>query len=254
MRHTEPLVRAAVVALEIRVDVSILARRGRIAREDRVVFDVRIRDRQRVGGRRRADPGGGLPLLSVVDAAAELRLQRPPRIAEAMRVDHRAVLRLALLEIAFRPIELVGVERRHLALCADAVVEPAERVLRDVVDVEIEQRQRHVVVRTDAESIARRDAVLVDLRSFAVGLAVHRIQAEGRSLAGPRVEIDGRAPVAVAADRPDDIGLIDQLRLLRDLVDDAAGGAAAEQHRRRAAQYFDALVVERVALVGRWVA
>ena len=169
-------------------------------------------------------------------------------------MQHRAVLRLALLEVALGAVEVRRVERRHLALRAGPAVEPAEGVLRDVVDVEIERRDRDVVAGADAEAVARRDAVLVALRSGVVGLAVHQVEAEGRRLAEPRVGVHGRAPVAAVAERADHVGLVHELGPLRDLVDHPAGRAATEQHRRGAAHHLDAFVVERVALVGRRVA
>ena len=68
------------------------------------------------------------------------------------------------------------------------------------------------------------------------------------------VEVTHHAAVVVAAHGHVDLVFIHQARHFVNQVDRAACGATAKQHRGRAAQEFDAVEVEGVAVVERGVA
>ena len=107
--------------------------------------------------------------------------------------------------------------------------------------------QQQVGLRREADRQRRRNAVAIDelLVAIAVGALTGRVQAECDAVVVERrVEVDGQALVAVAAEP--ERGFAEaalDIRLLGHAIDEAARGAPAVEHGRRALDDLDALGV-----------
>ena len=254
----------AVIALDIRAGVFVLAWRQARPRQDGVGPEIR---HGRCSTMRRACAHDGRPLVALECPAAKLRAQltavietvRPCACSIGCLAQHlvsRRAVEVAWLhgcqraDVAHAAQACRGVDRLDRGACAD---EPHGRH-RHVVHVHVKQPDGEFVTGPQAPAVGRCHAVLVDLGAAVVCLVPHRVQAEGRVFPETLVQVRRAAVVAAGADRANQVGLVGQQRLLADLVDHATCRPPAEDHRGRTAQHFDPVQVEGVAVVLRRVA
>ena len=150
--------------------------------------------------------------------------------------------------------QAVIVPGRQRLLQMPVLDQPRMVVERPAVIAQMVEPHRVFVAGADAPAVGGRDADLLLLRPPVPGVVHHRVDAQGRVLAGMDVEVTRQALEVARADGVVHLVLGHQERLLAHLVDHAARGALAEQHGGRALEHLDAVVVEGVALVERAVA
>ena len=110
-----------------------------------------------------------------------------------------------------------------------------------------------LVSRANAPAVVKRKAAAMRLRAGNIATAVavggHGVDAQGCVACQLEVEVTLQALVALRADGCVDFVLGNQARLLVNLVNDAASRTPPKQHGGRAAQDFDPVNVECVAVV-----
>ena len=264
MLHATQRERLAVIALDIRAGVLVLARRQAGARQEGVGPEIRQR---RCGTARRARAHDCRPLVALECPAAKLGAQFTT-VVETVRPCACSIRCLAQHLVSRRCVEVAWLDRCQRvdgthAVQAGRGVDRLDRGARayiphrrhrHVVHVHVKQPDGEFVAGAQAPAVRRRHAVLVDLGAAVVRLVPHRVQAEGRVFAKALVQVRRATVVAPGADCADHVGLVGQQRLLADLVDHATCRPPAENHRGRTAQHFDPVQVEGVAVVLRRVA
>jgi hypothetical protein len=137
----------------------------------------------------------------------------------------------------------IGVNRR--------TPEGGDATVGDAVVPEVLDADGHERLRREAQSHRRIDAPAPEPHAVAVALGVldQRIEPHRHGLAERLVEVDGRAAIAVRAQRQRAPVQRRPLRLLRGTVDQPAGRATAEDHRVGSLEHLDAVDVVKVAVV-----
>ena len=238
-----PVVGVAVVALHLQHIALAHAALGATGQHG-VAVDLVQRD----GAVLEADGAG--QQVALVLAVAQARGQLAV-VVKAVDVAQRDVLRRRVVVVAGQTVVLAGFQWHvDLAVGREA---PGVVVERAALGFEVVQPDGELIARADAPGKRGCNAALVLLGTVVVVLLHHGVQAEGRVLARHPVEVAGGAVVLAGAQRVAGFVLVDQQRVLVDLVDHAAGRALAEQHGGRALEHFDAVVVEGVALDQRGV-
>ena len=204
-----------------------------------------------------ADQAGAL--VAGVVAASECSLQfaavtKPVGVADG-EIARATVVVVAGQSVVIARVQVVVYRGVTDGRCCRRP-DPWQAVVDAVVVDQAIDANREFVFCANAEAVGGGQAFLVQAatRAVVVGFGCHRIDAQARAVAGADVEVAGHAGVVETAQRRGDCVFIHGIGLFANLVHRTTGGATAKQHGRRAAQQFDAIAVESVALVEGWVA
>ncbi len=128
---------------------------------------------------------------------------------------------------------------------------PGHAVIDAVVVLQGVQTDQKLVGGANSKAVAGGNAFFVQAGTgaVAVGFGGHGVDAQARVFAGLDIEVARDPAVVVAAQGGADFMLVNSPGRFADLVDRATGRTASKQHGGRAAQQFNTVVIEGVALV-----